>query len=356
MTNQNLWQIFTAQQEYAPPFRDRFGRFPFSLAGNNVLEPVVSQYLSKEGFKPRYPDSKRFAVCVSHDVDLLFKQKWAPKTLVAQQLRSLARGDLRRFMYNFQETKRHIDPLYDLENVLEIGARYGTKSTFNFLALSPEEEDFNYRLEEIQPQLERVKSQGGEIALHGGHQAYRNVLKVKKEKEYLEQQAGLVIKGYRNHYLRFETPLTWRVLKEAGFSYDSTFGHAGSIGFRNGMCYPFFPFDVAEDAYIELCEIPLMVMDESLFSYMKLDKETALSVCRQMVDQIEEVGGVFTLLWHNNYMQEERGEIYESILENLHERGAWFATSTELVEWWTSQGYMEEMKNMLEKMRIDTRQ
>jgi hypothetical protein len=50
--------------------------------------------------------------------------------------------------------------------------------------------------------------------------------------------------GYRNYYLRFKTPETWELLAEVGFSYDSTFGYHGYAGFRNGMYYPFSPYNL----------------------------------------------------------------------------------------------------------------
>ena len=49
--------------------------------------------------------------------------------------------------------------------------------------------------------------------------------------------------GYRNHYLRFKLPETWKYLADAGFEYDTTLGYSNALGYRNGMCHPFRPYD-----------------------------------------------------------------------------------------------------------------
>jgi len=85
----------------------------------------------------------------------------------------------------------------------------------------------------------------------------------------LEKVLGKKIVGYRNHYLKFKVPETWGLPKEAGFKYDTTLGYADCVGFRNGMCHPFKPFDLNINSYINILEIPLIIMDRTLFDYMK---------------------------------------------------------------------------------------
>ena len=41
-------------------------------------------------------------------------------------------------------------------------------------------------------------------------------------------------------------------------------------------------------------------MDRTLFSYMGLSKEQALGEVEKLTDRCRAVGGVFTILWHND--------------------------------------------------------
>jgi hypothetical protein len=50
----------------------------------------------------------------------------------------------------------------------------------------------------------------------------------------------------------------------------------------------------------ELLEIPLLVMDRSLLGYMNLTPDEAAPVMMACLDRCREVGGVFSVVWHNN--------------------------------------------------------
>ena len=82
---------------------------------------------------------------------------------------------------------------------------------------------------------------------------------------------GKSIIGARNHVLRFKTPDSWVMLAKAGFKYDTTFHYHDMVGFRNGMCHPFYPFDLNKNNTIEILEIPLIVSDIALRSFMKIN-------------------------------------------------------------------------------------
>ena len=97
-------------------------------------------------------------------------------------------------------------------------------------------------------------------------------------------------------------PTTWELLRTAGFKYDTTFGYADCVGFRNGMCHPFQPFNLNTDQYIDIWEIPLTIMDKTLLSYMELDMATSWEITKRLIDTTEELGGVITVLWHNTSM------------------------------------------------------
>ena len=105
-----------------------------------------------------------------------------------------------------------------------------------------------------------------------------------------------------------------------GLSYDSTVGYSDAPGFRCGTCHPFPVFDFVADRPLELVEVPLVVMETTLFSYMHLPAIQAQELILTLAERCREVGGVFTLLWHNSSFHGSYAgwaDIYQPVVEQL---------------------------------------
>ena len=224
--------------------------------------------------------------------------------------------------------------------IIDLERKYGAKSSFYFLALDKGNCDFSYSINELNEELKAIIDNGWEVGLHGGSEAYNNLNEIKKEKEGLENVIGGKVIGYRNHFLRFKVPTTWEILKEAGFKYDTTFGYADCVGFRNGMCHPFKPFNLTTNQETDIWEIPLTIMDGTLAGYMKLDMQGAWDITQKLVDTVERYNGVMTILWHNTSMVGEMGKFYERILRYCSERHAWMTSAEEI--WRQARGDNDE--------------
>jgi hypothetical protein len=71
--NQELWDLFTRKEEYNPEQLDKYNRFTYAFSSyKNILEPKVSKFLVKNGLETDYPENKKFAVCLTHDVDEIY--------------------------------------------------------------------------------------------------------------------------------------------------------------------------------------------------------------------------------------------------------------------------------------------
>lgn len=337
-----LYDLFTGAHEYDAPLVDRYGRVPYYTSPHrDVFGPVVSAALHAHGFRPHYPGGHPFAVCLSHDLDLLLTSR-------REKLGTLRRGGLPADAHTLRVLlKGGTDPRYSVEHLLAAERSVGAASTFHFMALEPGEEDHNYTLPEVADQIAMVRGADGEIALHGGHTAHADEGALLREKSRLELASGLPVTGYRNHFLRFQVPGTWHLLERHGFVYDSTYGHSDCAGFRNGMCHPFRPVDRSTAAPLGIVEVPLVLMDAALFFNMKLTIEDARQLCHRLIAEVRAVGGVVTLLWHNNYMQGAMGALYRELLAHLAAQGAWFTRTADLVEHWTSSGLLRSMEAAL---------
>ena len=68
-----IWDLFTRKEEYGSSIRDQYDRFPYYASRNrDIFEPKASEFLLQNGYKVEYPEGKPFAVCLTHDIDLLY--------------------------------------------------------------------------------------------------------------------------------------------------------------------------------------------------------------------------------------------------------------------------------------------
>jgi len=331
-SNKEIWEMFTRKEEYNCRKKDKHSRFSYHFSKyKNVFEPIVSKYIIENGFDFSWPNGKKFAVCLTHDVDNIMKS-WKYRLIsTARMIKSLRFRDSIKRLLKKEKTEDFID-------IMEVEEKYDAKSTFFIIASNKDIYYKRYDLVDIKEELNYAIKKGWEIGLHGGYYSYLDREAIKNEKEKLEEIIGKKIIGYRNHFLRFKVPDTWKILSEAGFKYDTTFGYSATVGFRNGMCHPFKPFDLNENKEINIIEIPLIIMDETLFSNMNLSIEKAWKVCKKLIDIVEKLNGVLTILWHNTSFDKiyHTGwkKIYEEILSYSYERNAWLTNCENIFRVW----------------------
>jgi len=137
--------------------------------------------------------------------------------------------------------------------------------------------------------------------------------------------------GTRMHWLFFDENAT-AVLEAAGYSYDSTVGYNGAVGYRAGTAQVFKPFNTGR-----MLELPMHLMDTSLVypSHMNLSHAEARKQVDAIAGNAERFGGALTVNWHDRSIAPERlwDGFYSELLENLKKRGARFLTASQTVAW-----------------------
>jgi len=323
-SNDALWKIFVNEGDYAPAKVDEHGRINYKdTERRDITDPVVSRYLYEQGLRVEYPGGKSFAVCLSHDVDLINYSFLKPLLRTSGTRRALRWLD------------RQFNPRWNFGDIVDLEKHFGAKSTFFFMALNPGEKDFNYRIEDLTDELKSLSSDGRGVGLHGGYEAWDNLGLMKKQKQAVEKALGTPVLGYRNHYMKIKVPTTWHLLEEAGFAYDTTYGYPDQAGYRNGMCHPFRPYDMTSNRFLNILEIPLAIMDGSLFTYMGLGPSEALARAKEIIDGASRCNGVVSILWHNTHVAKKTPRrIYADLLAYCSSKGAWLTSPDEICRWW----------------------
>jgi hypothetical protein len=187
-----------------------------------------------------------------------------------------------------------------------------------------------YDITDIQESVRQALENGNEIGLHG-IDAWHSETMARQEAARIAQATGKTEIGIRVHWLCFDNR-TPEILDKAGFDYDSTFGFNEVIGYRAGRCQVFRPLGVSH-----LLELPLQFQDVAMFrpSAMGLSEERAQDACNIILDTVAELGGVATVLWHMRSLSPERlwSRFYVYLLQELSRLKAWFATASEVTEW-----------------------
>ena len=359
-----FFYLLSRYEECANPNRDEFGRFRARdsvLSRLNLLEtPILNTYVNLlrdvfnrcglPGGQPLWPEGKRFAVALSHDVDIprktipgslrvFFNQLLGNRELEGagafSQLGSVV--DLLREKLTGGE-----NPYWNFSKWMQLENGYGFESCF-YLSCQKrgEAKDPKYDLRTDRSLQETVKKfllSGFEVGLHGSFKSAKEISTLKEEKSLLEGLFDVDEVGVRLHYLKIEVASSWRIQEEAGFLYDTTLGYPDEVGFRCGLAFPFRPYDLEREKRLNILELPLSIMDGAVFGKGHPDKDEVLSRCLQLLHRVERGNGLAVIVWHQRswYERDFPGWrwVYEQILSYLSEKEAWVTSPGEIAKWW----------------------
>ena len=326
--------------------RDRHGRFLAADSCLDPLDPPLERLRARLGVEPPRWGGGRFAVALTHDVDVPWR--WTRRgllggaarlkgELVAKRLRE-ARSEAVALAEAPLHKVRGTDPNWTFERILEGEAARGARSTFFVLGghAHPADGPAPAAYERVRPRLVALlEEHGAEVGLHGSYTAAEDDGRLESEKQALETLAGPV-QGQRYHYLRVEPHRNLGPLERLGFAYDTSLGFPDAPGFRAGIAHPFRPWDLEQDRPLDLVEVPLAAMDVTFGEerYLGLPVAEAERRLNALLDWAAERGGGFALLWHSEWFDSRAfpgwGELYFRLVDGVRERDGVCLTAGEL--------------------------
>ncbi len=300
-------------------------QFHYSIIEENFVAGLMDQLIERFPIladgkgKPSNPSQ----VFLSHDIDLLHSG-WKVETYLA--LKSFDWKKLFRVLKDMVLLK----PFYNnIDQVMELDKKYGFKSCFYWLSVFGKDDNgimnADYTIDDLVNMSKKVEENGFTNGIH----------KSSFPTTFSVEMSGFPFKVEHNryHFLKFQTHESWQEIESAGLKTDASLGFAEHIGFRNSYGLPFEPFDMENDKPFSFVEIPLHVMDVTLFNYMELSASDAkIKVEKFILKNTNNCS--LSLLWHNNQMTEyshhENFQTYIDLISQLNHKKSGFRLPNEL--------------------------
>ncbi len=336
----------------------------------SLYRPIIDEFLHRHRpeFKVTWPREKRFAACLTHDVDTaeLNSRRELSRTINLQvRYAESFPKKLNQFIsvVGLRKSPRKIDIFTPW---LELEQRFGFCSSFFFFATRIRQRhqiDNVYRWDDqttyrgarcpLKEIVRDLHSRGHEIGLHGSYLSHASYDMLAEQKEDLEKTLGAPVISNRQHNLHFDSRITPPILEKAGLKIDSTLGFNRDVGFRVGTSYPFRMWDLSDERWLNVTEVPLVLHDGALLrrDNLDLDPESAVALCKRLIDRVIEANGVITLLWHPESIARPGWfDVYEKLLEYIRDQNGWGASTRQIHDWWTSQRFDEKLLAVLKTL------
>jgi hypothetical protein len=306
--------LVSRYEEYLPHERDDHDRFPadqsLAFRSDFLDKPIVNLWaleLAKE-IKRLYgedvdinPPAYKFLPTIDIDNAWAFKHKGLRSIF---SLFKKAPMEDRNFRYQVLRGKQP-DPFDQYQILTSTFKENDCEPVYFFLVGRLGENDRNISASNrALKELIRTTCKDFSIGIHPSYRSNFQRDELQKELNKLNRISQTDIKKSRQHFLKLTIPETFKKLISHGIEEDYTMGYPDQIGFRAGIANPYNFFDLETNSETNLKVIPFQIMDVTLQQYLNLSPVEAIQQIEKMCKSIKSVGGVFTVLWHNESLSE----------------------------------------------------
>lgn len=266
-----------------------------------------------------------FALCLSHDVDRIYKTYQYPyRAVINMDILELLRA------FNFR------NPYWQFEKIIDIESELNVRSSFNVLDEIPISERpvsewftksgwmlyagiYDVTDQKVAATMSFLNNNGWEISLQGSYTSSENPRRFEYEKNRIESASGATLIGNRQHHWRLSRPDTWDHLRNAGIRYDTSLGSSSEMEFQHGHSL-IRPFDD------EFVVFPWSLMDGAVMESADGSADIWSNV-RSILEEARDERTVIVADWHQRVFYDDDfpnwGETYRRLITEALEMGAW---------------------------------
>lgn len=319
-----IFEWLSSSRERGTSQRDSVGRIPDSQMTSSrsglppwnpqacLLMAWLENFSRNDGkgeSLPKAPspiaEADHLVVC-SHDVDFYFTNR---RTALQRLIKNLGIACLTYKSWSY--FRSNLSMIWKLlvgerigdyfPRLLDRLEQLGFRSTLFMVPAHAHRRDPNYSLDALRPQIQSALARGFPVELHSSYTSIIENHAVAAEARVLENFTGRKTYGSRQHWLRFGDPgMLFQAVEDADLFFDSSMGFNDLVGFRNGACFAFPPYDFKKERAHNFLEIPLAIMDGSLIESSRTNGEAPQSIAERVLNESRKHGwGGISILWHN---------------------------------------------------------
>ena len=311
----NLLALLTSEEERADPARDQHGRYVGAQSPRDrhrlLLVPAFNEAVAalaaacvglRNSGRADYNLDGMLTppvVILSHDCDILRgNDRWTQSIRAARIFLPLFKLRLPRLANPWWIIRNYMRPHdFYFDNVfgmINLERQFGFTSTFYLLNGSAGR--FGARSgSNILPELIASVPEEWPLGIHYNYDTYLN------QDAFLAQQSELTtlishqpVLG-RAHYLRYDTYRSPAFLAAHGIQCDESVGFSDRVSYRCGIGGCFQLYDCASESAVNLWEIPMNIMEDTLQLQFG---DSAVDQFEKMLQHLGRIGGALSLNVH----------------------------------------------------------
>ena len=336
--------LISRYEEYLPHQKDMYGRYAHenSLAyKEDFLDlPLVNIWVKAfaKTLESKFPSFKihpalggiKFTIIPTYDIDIAYSYKH--KGLLRNVGGFFRSPSMERLSIWLGSKK---DPFDCYDELDELHQQNNLQPIYFFLVAEKNSMYDKNILPHKDAMWRLVKRHANKysLGLHPSWQSGDEPGLLKKEKEQLEamcegvkvvQSGHSPISRSRQHYIRFNLPLGYQRLTDAGITDDYSMGYGSINGFRASVASAFYWYDLEKEEQTTLKVHPFCFMEANSFYEQKMPASEAYDEMMHYYNQCKDVDGTLITIWHNNFLgdddtMEEWKQIYRKFIAQVQQ-------------------------------------
>ena len=344
----SCWQEYAADKEISPssPYnyhsslQHHFGfvHFPPVDRYCEMLEDVIKNAFPEYMRSNIWPQGKKFAVSISHNIE--YWNFWTDehiRAMIKRKIRLFRKKSIKalyKVIAHKINQKIYHDPSLLIKKIIKKERSFKTASSIFLLAKTDFPDNRRNYFDKYQDQIIKLFKDSS-VNLQGSKEAGYQYKFFPPEWDKLK---GFSANGFRIRYLNFNYQNLFKVLEKGEVKFDSSMGYDEHIGYRAGISFPFFPFNIEENRPFNVLEIPVIIMDRSLLNQYGGNIRKAKKHVEMIFKKSRKHKSHISISWHTHIFDKVDfpgwGTLYWMVIKYTKYYGGWLCSLDKMYNYW----------------------